>query len=165
MPPGAGDLCLPGRGGRQETDPAPARTYFEHRGIQTDLSIVYADVYNTRAMVERFRSLFQDHPGCVVDITGGTDAVLFACGLACEGTQISVITYSRRNNRFYEIRNADYANQLNCAISFSVEDTFLMAGGRLKKGRVDNAGLSRYLDLIDPFFRYISTTAAHGIGS
>ena len=87
-----------------------------------------------------------------MDITGGTDAVLFAAGLACSEAAIPVVTYSRTMNKFYSIQNAPSMHGYVCDITFSVEDCFLMAGGSMRKGRVDNSILSRYMDDIDPFF-------------
>ena len=85
--------------------------------------------------------------------TGGTDAVLFAAGLLSADTEIPVFTYSRRKNRFYDIRNASFAANLPCSLSYSVEDCFLMAGGSMRTGRVNNAVLCQYMDDIEPFFR------------
>ena len=128
------------------------KTYFEHRKIPLRLNFVYANPFDTENMVETFSGLIRKYPDSAIDITGGTDAILFAAGLVCGAQQIPVITYSRRNKRFYNIRNAEFAGDLNCNISFSVEDTFLMAGGTMRKGRVDNSLLNRYFSLYDPFF-------------
>ncbi len=63
-----------------------------------------------------------------------------------------MVTYSRTMNKFYSIQNAPSMHGFECDITFSVEDCFLMAGGSMRKGRVDNSILSRYMDDIDPFF-------------
>ena len=88
-----------------------------------------------------------------MDITGGTDAVLFAAGLLCAEANIPVFTYSRKKNCFYNIRNADFAEGKLCSLRYKVEDFFLMAGGSVREGRVNNALLERYLSDFDPFFR------------
>ena len=67
-------------------------------------------------------------------------------------TGTPAFTYSRKRNRFYNISGADFADDLACTLSYSVEDFFLMAGGTLLPGRVDNGSLSRYLRDFDPFF-------------
>ncbi|MBQ9211199.1 MAG: DUF1887 family protein [Clostridia bacterium] len=144
-------ICAEGEGD-QEHIRKQLRDYFTHRGIQTKMGFLYVDIYDTEKLAEAFRGLIQQYPDSVMDITGGTDAVLFAAGLVCGEMNIPVITYSRRMNRFYNIRNAEFAENLNCDISFTVEDTFLMAGGTMRKGRVDNAILQKYLPMMDPFF-------------
>ena len=129
------------------------RTYFRHRGMKVELVFFRASVYDTEAMLRTLRKVLSQYPDAAMDITGGTDAVLFASGLLSAESGIPVFTYSRRRNRFYNIRNAEFASKVLCDVTYSVEDCFLMAGGSMRPGRVDNAVLSRYLDIIDPFFR------------
>ena len=129
------------------------QAYFRHRGIDTEIAFVTARVFDTEAMLRLLRKVVGSYPDCALDITGGTDAVLFAAGLLCSEVSIPVFTYSRRRNRFFNIRNADFAANLPCSVSLSVEDCFLMAGGSMRQGRVDNSVLDRYMDDIDPFFQ------------
>ena len=128
------------------------RKYFAHRGIRASLQFLRVNIYDTRAILRLFRKILLQHPDAVMDITGGTDAVLFAAGLACSEARIPVVTYSRTRNRFYSIQNAPSAHGVSCDIALSVEDCFLMAGGSMRKGRVDNSILSRYMDDFGPFF-------------
>ena len=129
------------------------RVYFSRRGQQVELIFFKADVYNADAVLALLRSILARYPDCAMDITGGTDAVLFAAGLLGAETQIPVFTYSRKMNRFYNIRNADFADGRLCSLRYNVEDFFRMAGGSVREGRVDNELLSRYLSDFDPFFK------------
>ena len=129
------------------------REYFAHRGEECELFFVRAKIYDTAAMLELFRSIVKQYPDCALDITGGTDAVLFAAGLLSTEVDIPVFTYSRRKNCFYDIQNAPYAAKLPCDVNYKVEDCFLMAGGSMRKGRIDNAILGEYLEYVDPFFQ------------
>ena len=129
------------------------RTYFSHRGQKVELIFVKANIYDTEAMLRVFRKVVVQYPDCVLDITGGTDAVLFAAGLLSAEMPIPVFTYSRRKNCFYDIRNAPFAAKLPCDVTYSVEDCFMMAGGSMRTGRVDNNILANYYDDIEPFFR------------
>ena len=126
--------------------------YFRHRGQEVALSFRKVSVFDAQAVLQLLREVVAHYPDCALDITGGTDAVLFAAGLLGAEAKIPVFTYSRRKNRFYSIQNAAFADDLGCDVVYSVEDCFLMAGGSLRKGRVDNAILADYLDVIDPFF-------------
>ena len=128
------------------------RQYFLHRGIQSPLRFLHVNVFDTRAVLRLFRKILSQYPDAVLDITGGTDAVLFAAGLACAEAKIPVVTYSRTRNRFYSIQHAPFAHDIPCDISLSVEDCFLMAGGSMRRGRVDNSILSRYMEYFNPFF-------------
>ncbi len=89
-------------------------------------------------MLKVFRKVLSLYPDSVLDITGGTDAVLFAAGLLSAEAAIPVITYSRKEHKFYNIRNASFSGGLPCNVSYTVEDCFLMAGGSMRPGRVDN---------------------------
>ena len=126
--------------------------YFAHRGIGAELRFEPVNVYDTRAVLDLLRSVLGEYPDAVVDITGGTDAVLFAAGIACAGAKAPVVPYSRTQNSFYSIQNAPDMHGYPCGIEFSVEDCFLMAGGSMRQGRVDNGILGRYMKDIDPFF-------------
>ena len=128
------------------------KQYFLHRGIKSRLRFMRVNVFNSGAVLRLFRKILSQYPDSVLDITGGTDAVLFAAGLACAEAKIPVITYSRTRNRFYSIQHATSAHGIPCDISFSVEDCFLMAGGSMRKGRVNNSNLSRYMEYFEPFF-------------
>ena len=126
--------------------------YFAHRKIPAELDFRYVDTFDTGAVLTLFREILLEAPDAVIDITGGTDDVLFAAGLACAEAEIPVVTYSRTRNSFFSIQHAPDAHGVPCDITFSVEDCFLMAGGSMRKGRVDNSILSRYMGDFDPFF-------------
>ena len=127
--------------------------YFRHCGLDTELVFLESSFYYADKVARQLRSVVETYPDCVVDITGGTDAALFACGVVSAELGIPAFTYSRRNNCFYNIQSAPFADQLPCTVRHSVEDCFLMAGGALRPGRVDNAILDRYADRFEPFFR------------
>ena len=129
------------------------RLYFSHRGQQAELIFFKTDIYNADAVLTLLRSILGRYGDCAMDITGGTDAVLFAAGLLSAETNIPVFTYSRRKNSFYNIRNADFAEGRVCSLRYKVEDFFLMAGGSVREGRVNNELLARYLPDYEPFFR------------
>lgn len=127
--------------------------FFQHRGLEPELIFVCTDVYRSDDVLNTFRNIDREYPDCAMDISGGTDAALFAAGLMCAHNKMPVFTYSRRHNSFFNIRGADFAFKLPCRLTYSVEDCLLMAGGSMRKGRVDNSILENYLSDIDPFFR------------
>ena len=128
------------------------RAYFAFRGQKVESIFHKADIYNVGSVLELLRLITARYPDCAVDITGGTDAVLFAVGLLSAEAAHPVFTYSRKKNCFYNIKNAPFADALPCPIRYSVEDFFRMAGGSVRQGRVDNAILAQYLPDVDPFF-------------
>ena len=127
--------------------------YFAHRGVKAQLEFAAADMYSSKDVYNSLKAAVERHSDCALDVSGGTDNALFAAGQLSAEKGLPVFTYSRRQNRYYDIANAPYAHKLDCPINYNVEDFFLMAGGSMREGRVDNAVLDRYLDYIDPFFQ------------
>lgn len=127
--------------------------YFRHRGLNTELIFMECSLYSSDKIEKQLRGITEKYPDCVLDITGGTDAALFAGGKLCAEYGTPAFTYSRRRNCFYNIHGADFANEVPCNISHRIEDCFLMAGGALREGRVDNSILGKYINDIDPFFK------------
>ena len=128
------------------------RSFFSRRGWEPELIFMEASLFKADCILRQLLTIGEKYPGCAVDVTGGSDAALFAAGMFSAQTGAPAFTYSRKSNRFYDISGADFADNLDCTRSYSVEDFFLMAGGTLLPGRVDNALLEQYLDDFDPFF-------------
>lgn len=128
------------------------REFFRHCGWTPELVFVEASQYKVDRILRQLLMISEKYPDCALDVTGGSDAELFAAGLFAAQTKVCVFTYSRKQNRFYNISGAEFAENLPCNILYSVKDFFLMAGGTLLPGRVDNEILKEYLDDFDPFF-------------
>ena len=126
--------------------------FFRHRGWNPELIFVEASLYKADRILRQLLMISEKYPDCAMDVTGGSDAELFAAGMFAAKENVCVFTYSRKKNRFYNISGAEFAENLPCNISYSVEDFFMMAGGTLLPGRVDNGILKEYLADIDPFF-------------
>lgn len=149
-------LC-PGEVAQNKRIQEKVRGFFAHRHIDAQLVFLETSIYNTEKIKRQLRHVSETYPDCVLDITGGTDAGLFAGGLLCAETDMPVFTYSRRRNRFYNIHNAPFAEDMKCRVQYNVEDCFLMAGGALRRGRVDNSILLKYMGKFDSFFElYLS---------
>ena len=126
--------------------------FFRHRGWNPEMIFVETSLYKADRILRQLLTISEKFPDCAMDVTGGSDAELFAAGLFAAKAKVSVFTYSRKKNRFYNISGAEFAENLPCDILYSVKDFFMMAGGTLLPGRVDNGILKKYLDDIDPFF-------------
>lgn len=126
--------------------------FFHHRGWDPKLIFVETSQFEVDCILQQLLTISEKFPGCALDVTGGSDAELFAAGMFAAKANVSAFTYSRKKNRFYNISGAEFADDLPCHILYSVEDFFLMAGGTLLPGRVDNGILRQYLKNIDPFF-------------
>lgn len=128
------------------------RAYFAHRGLNTELVFQESSIYRTDKLRKQLKTLTETYEDCALDITGGTDAALFAGGQVSTEAELAVFTYSRKQNCFFDIVNAPFKESLPCNINYKVEDFFMMAGGDMRTGRVDNGVLQKYFPVIDPFF-------------
>ncbi len=128
------------------------RDFFKRRGWQPELVFLQTSLFKADRILRQLLTTGEKYPNCAVDVTGGSDAALFAAGMFSARTGAPAFTYSRKRNRFYDISGAAFADNLECTLSYSVEEFFLMAGGILQPGRVDNTVLERYLKDFDPFF-------------
>lgn len=128
------------------------KEFFLRRGWAPELIFLESSLFKADRILRQLLNINQQYPDCALDVTGGSDAALFAAGLFASQTGVPSFTYSRKRNRFYDISDAAFADELPCDLSYSVEDFFLMAGGSLLPGRVNNAILKNYLKYFDPFF-------------
>lgn len=126
--------------------------YFKHRGIELELVFLKTRFYEMNAILELLRETVIKYPDCALDVSGGTDDALFAAGRLSAEMNLPVFTYSRKLNRYFSISGAPFDEELDCNVKYNVEDFFLMAGGSMHMGRVDNAVLDKYMDDIDPYF-------------
>ena len=131
---------------------AQIAAFFRHRGWSPELIFREASLYKVDRILRQLLAISEKYPDCAMDVTGGSDAELFAAGMFASKANVRVFTYSRKQNRFYNISCAEFADNLPCDISYTVKEFFLMAGGTLLPGRVDNGVLREYLTDIDPFF-------------
>ena len=130
---------------------ASLRRYFRLRGCGTRLSFVPVSMLDEPRIEKKIRQIIDTRADCAIDISGGTDAALFAAG-AVSGDTVPVITYSRGKNSFFEIKNAPFARDLPCTVRLDARACLMMAGGELLPGREDNRSLRSRLDQIDRLF-------------
>lgn len=128
------------------------RAFFLRRGWEPELIFIEVSLFKADRILRQLMSIGKKYPDCALDVTGGSDAALFAAGMFAAQTGAPAFTYSRKKNCFYDISGAPFADQLACTLSYSVEEFFLMAGGTLLPGRVDNGILAKYMDDFEAFF-------------
>ena len=128
------------------------KEYFRVRNCPVKLTVVPVSMLDAVKVEKRLREILETHEDCAIDISGGTDAALFAAGSVSADGSVAVFTYSRKRNTFFEIKNAPFARSLPCDIRLDARSCFLMAGGTLLPGREDNAQLKGRIPQIDRLF-------------
>ena len=131
------------------------RRYLKHRGFRGRLTLTSASLLDAHRVAEVLREILKTREDCAIDISGGTDAALFAAGMVSR--EIPVFTYSRHSNCFFEIQNASFARGLPCTVRLDTEACVMLAGGELLPGREDNRKLRELLPEIDLLFDIFRT--------
>ena len=135
------------------------RDFFEYKNCPVKLTLIPVSLLDAGKTERVLREVLDSHQDCAIDIAGGTDAALFAAGVASGETP--VFTYSTRKNTFFEIKNAPFARGKPCDVHLDIASCLMMAGGTLLPGREDNAGLVDMSDQIDKLFNIYSTFRPH----
>ena len=130
------------------------RDFFAYLDCPVKLTLISVTLLDAGKTERVLREVLESHQDCAIDISGGTDAALFAAGVVSGETP--VFTYSTRKNTFFEIKNAPFARSLPCAVRLDVRSCLMMAGGTLLPGREENAGLADMTEQIDQLFRIYS---------
>ena len=130
------------------------RDFFAYLNCPVKLTLIPVTLLDAGKTERVLREVLESHQDCAIDISGGTDAALFAAGVASGDTP--VFTYSTRKDTFFEIKNAPFARSLPNTVHLDVRSCLMMAGGTLLPGREDNAGLAEMSDRIDQLFRVYS---------
>ena len=126
--------------------------YFEYRGCRVKLTLVQVSLLDASRVERTLREIVDSREDCAIDISGGTDASLFAAGAVSADRDVAVYTYSFKKNTFFEIKNAAFAKDCPCSVTLDVRSCFLMAGGSLLEGRSAGVRLTERLDQIDALF-------------
>lgn len=130
------------------------REFFEYMKCPVKVTFVSGSLLDAKKTERVLEEILASHNDCAIDISGGTDAALFAAG-ACSGNT-AVFTYSRKKNSFYEIKNASFARSQPCTVHLDVAGCLKMAGGTLLPGREDHTLLRNRLEEIDRLFKVYS---------
>ena len=126
------------------------RIYFEYRDCPVKLRFIPVSMLDSVKIEHVLKEVLESHPDCAIDISGGTDAALFAAG-AVAGDN-AVFTYSREKKSFFEISNAPFARSVPCNVKLDARSCFLMAGGTLLPGREDNEQLKTMLPQMEKLY-------------
>lgn len=126
--------------------------YINHRHLDARVTFLETKLNVAKDVEKRICEIVNKYPDCAIDVTGGSDAALFAAGAVNAKYNIPAFTYSRKQNTFYNISGALFADGKKNEVSYKVCDFFYMAGGSMRKGRVDNRLLVNYLDSFENFF-------------
>ena len=130
------------------------RDFYKYLGSKVKLTFVPVSLDDALRTERVLRELLDSHPDCAINISGGTDAALFATGEVAG--DIPIFTYSSKKETYFEIKNAPFARNMTPDVHLDVASCLMMAGGTLLPGRADNAGLGSRTEQIDRLFDVFS---------
>ena len=93
------------------------RDFFRRRGWEPEVLFLETSPFKADRILRQLQGIAQKYPDCAMDVTGGSDAALFAAGIFSSQTGIPAFTYSRKKNRFFDISGADFAEDLRCTLT------------------------------------------------
>ena len=73
-------LC-PGEIVRDHTRQAKLAAFFQRRGWEPELVFVETSLFKADRILRQLISIGEKYPDCALDVTGGSDAALFAAGM------------------------------------------------------------------------------------
>ena len=146
-------VLFPPEAGSEKLLKKTMEEYFRYRNCPVKVTVVPVSLLDASKVEKRLREIIASHEDCAIDISGGTDAALFAAGSVSSGCSVGVYTYSRKKHAFFEIKNAPYARNRPCSVTLDVKSCFLMAGGTLLPGRSGHEDPGTRLEQIDRLFR------------
>ena len=79
-------------------------SFFLRRGWDPELIFMESSLFKADRILRQLQAIYEKYPDCAVDVTGGSDAALFAAGMFSSKTGTPAFTYSRKQNRFYDQR-------------------------------------------------------------
>lgn len=126
------------------------RDFYKYRGSKVKLTFVPVSLNDALKTERVLREVLDSHPDCAINISGGTDASLFATGEVTGDTP--VFTYSSKKETFFEVKNAPFARGMVPDVHLDVASSLMVAGGTLLPGRADNAELGNRTEQIDRLF-------------
>ena len=132
------------------------KNFLKHCGSKAKLTFIPVSMYDAVKTARVLKEVQDSHPDCAINISGGSDAALFAAGAVAYSCSTPVFTYSIEKDKFFEINNASFARGVSLDLKLDVESCLMMAGGTLLPGRADNSELSARTDQIDNLFAVYS---------
>ena len=130
------------------------REFYKYRGANVKLTLIPVNQHDAFETERVLREVLASHPDCAINISGGTDASLFATGEIAGDTP--VFTYSSKKEAFFDVKNAPFARDMTPDLHLDVASSLMVAGGTLLPGRTDNAELNNRAEQIDRLFDIFS---------
>ena len=82
-------------------------------------------------IVDKLKDLIEEYPDCSFDLTGGSDLLLVAIGIACRDTDIHLHRFDLRENKLYDCDCDGRLISVDSLPELTVEELVALYGGRV----------------------------------
>ena len=136
--------------------------FLSSRGIDTKVEYKQCDISDCSAIIEALAEIIEEYAGCVIDVSGGSDLALLACGMFAESCDVPIIRLDEERQCFVDVRSCPEAERLAMP-RFTIEDMVAMTGagvirhGRISAKDIDDELRADTFALWDIFTRYRSS--------
>lgn len=107
-------------------------TTFMHLGVKTECLFRTCDMSELSSVLAQLTAILEQFGDCAVDITGGNETALVACGMLAKERELPLFKYDRNSSSYRSIYNCTAAETEDELPSFNVEAVLSMAGGAMK---------------------------------
>ena len=104
-------------------------TFYASRGEKTELQFEVVGRYDIGKIEEKIISATEKYPDCIIDITGGKEAILAAIGRTVAEKNIPVVQFNSKNKLEFLNRDATVSKPDAEAVNISLHEMIALNGG------------------------------------
>ncbi len=110
--------------------------FLRRRKSDTKIEYKLCNINDCTSIIEALAEITEEHQDCVIDVSGGNDLALVACGMFAESCDVPLMRLDEERGCFADVRAFPEAEKLTLPV-FSIEDMIAMTGaGVLRNGRI-----------------------------
>ncbi len=132
------------------------------RNVKTKIEYKICNIGDCTSIIEALAEVTDEYGSCVIDVSGGSDLALLACGMFAESCDVPLMRLDDERERFLDVRSCPEAEELRLPV-FTIEDMVAMTGaGVIRHGRISARDIDEELradtfSLWDIFTKYRSS--------
>lgn len=106
------------------------------RNIGTEVKYKICNIDDCTAVIEALAQIVEEYADCVIDVSGGNDIALLACGMFAESCDVPLMRLDAQRQCFADVRSCPEAERLDIPL-FTVDNMIAMTGAEvIRHGRV-----------------------------
>lgn len=112
------------------------RGFLDSKEIKTKIEYKICDINDCSSIIEALAVITEEYQDCVIDVSGGSDLALLACGMFAESCDVPLMHLDEERECFVNVRDCEEAEALKLPV-FTIEDMIAMTGAAVvRNGRI-----------------------------